>query len=127
MTYEHDYVFHVSRFLRLCPSVNFKMSCHPTGPSVKPDSADFLININPKKGKSRNNRGVETNYIRKFNYKIKNDDEGQTALVEEMRNAYRTLARTAVAVGKRPFEDLCLDRRIILKYEELNLLEYNTA
>jgi hypothetical protein len=44
-----------------------------------------------------------------------------------MRNAYRIFARTAVGVGKRPFEDLGVDRRIILKYEELDLLGYNTV
>jgi hypothetical protein len=42
-----------------------------------------------------------------------------------MRNAYRILARTTVAVGKRPFEDLGVDRRIILKYEELYRLGCN--
>jgi hypothetical protein len=61
-----------------------------------------------------------------FTYKIRDDDEVQTALVEEMRNTYR-ITRTAVAVGKRPFEDLGLDRRIILKCEVLYLLGYSTV
>jgi hypothetical protein len=62
-----------------------------------------------------------------FPYKIKDDHEGQTALVEEMRNTHRILARTTVAVGKKPFEDLGLDRRTMLKSEVLYLLGCNTV
>jgi hypothetical protein len=68
------------------------------------------------------------NYIRKFTiYTLHLQNQGQTARVEEMRNTYRILARTAVAVGKRSSQNLGLYRRIILKCEMLDLVGYNTV
>jgi hypothetical protein len=101
-------------------------------PSVKQDFGDFLLNFNPhKKDKiicSRHkDEVIETwKQLRKEIHDLySSPTEGQTALIEEMRNTYRILTRKAI--GKRPFGGLGVDTRVILKYKEFYLQGYNDA